>query len=110
MNDFRATMKTYNYSLTSDGLNYIANTSAGSPYYLVSKSNNDVNMIYTSDDGYVSEFKTQLQKRLKNGNVSFENGFEVYRVLYENNGFKYKLKISLKEELNGSSMVGITMQ
>ena len=110
MSSFTATMKKYNYSLTTDGSAYIANTEVGSPYFTVSKSTDDINMIFTSDNGMLATFRTELRQKLKGGNVSFERGFEVYRIQYENEGFKYRIKIAIKQEQDGSGMVSLMLQ
>lgn len=110
MGSFRTMMNKYNYSLTTDGSAYIANTEIGSPYFTIGKSTDEINMIFTNEINLITIFRTELRQKLKGGNVSFERGFEIYRVQYDNEGFKYKIKIAIKQEPDGSGMVSLTLQ
>ena len=105
---FKATMQKYKYDLATDGSAYIANTSVGSPYFMIKKETDGVTMIFTEPGDLVSSFKSELRQMIKGGNVSFEKGFEVYHVNYEFEGFKYRIKIALKDDDSGG-LVGLTL-
>lgn len=110
MGSFKTMMNKYNYSLTTDGSAYIANTEIGSPYFTIGKSTDEINMIFTYENNLITTFRTELRQKLKGGNVSFEKGFEVYRVQYNNEGFNYRIKIAIKQDPDGSGMVLLTLQ
>lgn len=107
MSTYKATMKKYNYSLITNGSGYIANTAVGSPYYTIQKSNTDIMMIFTEDDGFASSFRAEIKRIIGGGTVKYESGYEIYYATFESSGYKYNIKIAIKENMNGSSTVGI---
>jgi len=107
MSTFKATMKKYNYSVATDGSGYIANTSVGTPYYSVQKSNTDIMMVFTEDGGFASSFRSEIKKLLGGGNVKYEGNYEVYYATIKSDGYTYNIKIAIKENMNGSSSMGI---
>lgn len=107
MSTFKATMNKYSYSLATDGSSYIADTQVGSPYFTIQKSNDDIMMVFTKDDGFASSFRAEIKKLLGGGTVKYESGFEIYYASFESGGYKYNIKIAIKENMNGSSTVGI---
>lgn len=107
MGTFKATMKKYSYSIATDGSSFIADTRVGSPYFTIQKSNNDVMMVFTKDTGYASAFRNEIKKLLGGGTVQYSGEFEIYYASFESGGYKYNIKIAIKENMNGSSTVGI---
>lgn len=107
MSTFKATMKAYKYSFTTDGSSFIADTQMGSPYYTIQKSNDDIMMVFTKDDGFASSFRSEIKKLLGGGTVKYENGYEIYYASFESGGYTYNIKIAIKENMNGSSSMGI---
>lgn len=107
MSTFKATMKAYKYSVATDRSSYIADNQVGSPYYTIQKSNDDVMMVFTRDDGFVSSFRSEIKKLSGVGTVKYESGYEVYYASFDSGGYTHNIKITIKENINGSSTVGI---
>lgn len=99
---FRKIMADYNYSLATDGSGYIADTSIGSPYFIIQKSNKDITMYFSKDDSYISSFRQELKQILGKGEVHYSKDFEIYYITYTYNNFKYNIKIGLNENSHGS--------
>lgn len=101
MSTYKSLMNHYNYSLMTDGSGYIANTSLGSPYFVINKTTKDISIINSANEGFASSFRKELRLLLKGGTVSFEDDFEIYRMQFEYDDFNYRIKIGIKEDSNG---------
>lgn len=110
MRVFRATMDDYSYSLATDGSGYIADTQIGSPYFVIKKTNRDITMIFTEDDGFVSSFRRELRSYLGNVQAKYADDFEFYYVIYTHDNSKYKIRVGLNERINGNGAIFLTFE
>ncbi len=107
MSTFKTIMKKYKYSISTNGSAYIADTQVGSPYFTIQKSNSDIMMVFTKDDGFASSFRNEIKKMIGGGTMKYESEYEVYYTSFESEGYKYNVKIAIKENMDGSSSMGI---
>lgn len=101
MQDFTTIMKKYNYGSSSG--QYIANTSAGSPYYTFSKTTRELKCINSHDSNFASFLREQIIKYGTIINRNYEDSYEVFTVKYVYSGLSYILKIYIRESNTGSS-------
>lgn len=104
---FKKIMTQYNYSLTTDRKAYISNTSIDcQPFYTITKSNNSVALLYTSDDyNFAGEAKKELRKMTKAVKY-LQGGGEEYKLLGEMDGIQFKYSFYISER-DGGTVVGV---
>lgn len=103
---YKDAMSKCNYSISRDGITYIANTSVGTPYFTIKKEYNSLLMIFTEDSGMAKILRNELVKNTKT-QPQFEGKYESFIIVTEFNGYTQKLKYFIKENPDGSSSIGV---
>ncbi len=101
--EYRTAMKSNNYSLSTDGGGYCANSLYFT--YLITKQTGQLMMAFANDDySLISGLKREIESKFPNIRPSFEQGFEVYRIKLSDGT---KIKFAIQEQPDGFAGVSI---